>query len=328
MEKIKLGLYGYGNVSRGVLFAAQRTSDLTVKAIFSKRAPSETGAYESGVPIYKKTELEDFEKELDVLVMCGGSFKDLPFETPFAARHFNIVDSFDTHKKIGEHFYNTDKAAREGKKTAIISVGWDPGIFSVFRAYFKAFLPEGCDFTFWGRGISEGHSEAVRRVDGVLDARQYTVPKNEALEYAKSALKNDLLPRQMHKRECYIAAKEGADKEKIEKTVVNMKNYFDEYDTKVYYISEEELKREHSALFHGGTVIRNGTTGKNGCHIQSANLSLSLGSNPEFTGSVLAAYARAAARLNKKGEIGCKTALDVAPLLLLENADAFCGNII
>lgn len=327
-EKIKIGLYGFGNVARGVLSAVKSTGDLTVSAVFSRRDVFEMENPPKGIPVFKKNELLSFKGKLDVLIMCGGSRGDLPKETPYAARYFNVVDSFDTHKVIKEHFKNTDKAARAGKNTAIVSVGWDPGIFSVFRAYFKSFLPKGADYTFWGDGVSEGHSEALREIDGVLDARQYTVPKKEALEIAESGALESLSPRQMHERVCYVTVKDGANKEKIEKSIVNMENYFDEYDTKVYYIEEEQMRREHSGLSHGGVVIRNGRTGEGGCHIQKARLELRLCSNPEFTGSVLAAFARAAVRLNKAGEFGCKTALDIAPALLLEDGIAENGDII
>lgn len=328
MGKIKLGLYGYGNVSRGVLSAASNASDLTACAVFSKRPPSDIENRPTGVPIYDKSELLSFKDTIDVLVMCGGSRGDLPRETPYAARYFNVVDSFDIHKEIFSHFGKVNCAAASGNKTAIISAGWDPGIFSLFRAYFKSFLPSGADYTFWGRGVSEGHSEAIREIDGVLDARQYTVPKAEALKTAKNGEMRDFLPREMHERVCYVTVKKGADKEKIKKTIINMKNYFDEYDTMVYYISEEEMRQEHGALSHGGVVIRNGVTGENGCHLERAQLKLSLDSNPEFTGSVLASFARAAYRLNKSGDFGAKTVLDVAPALLLEKSAFESENII
>ena len=261
-EKIKLGLYGFGNVAKGVLFAAKGSGDLAVTSVFTKRNPNEVSLPFKDINVYSKDELLNHKNDIDVLVMCGGSFKDLPKETPYAARYFNTVDSFDTHSKIKEHFENTDRAAKSGKKTAIISVGWDPGLFSLFRAYSKSVLNNAKTYTFWGRGVSQGHTEALKKTDGVLYAVQYTVPKESAKNAVKSGAAEKLLPREMHERVCYIVPKEGADKEKIEKEIKVMKNYFDEYDTKVYYISKEEFFKNHTKMMHGGTVFSSGKTGE------------------------------------------------------------------
>ena len=287
-EKIKLGLYGFGNVAKGVLFAAKESGDLAVTSVFTKRNPNEVSLPFKDINVYSKDELLNHKNDIDVLVMCGGSFKDLPKETPYAARYFNTVDSFDTHSKIKEHFENTDRAAKSGKKTAIISVGWDPGLFSLFRAYSKSILNNAKTYTFWGRGVSQGHTEALKKTDGVLYAVQYTVPKESAKNAVKSGAAENLLPREMHERVCYIVPKEGADKEKIEKEIKVMKNYFDEYDTKVYYISKEEFFKNHTKMMHGGTVFSSGKTGECLKNRETAEFSLKLDSNPEFTGCVLA----------------------------------------
>ncbi len=327
-DKIKLGLYGFGNVAKGVLFAAKESGDLAVTSVFTKRNPNEVSLPFKDINVYSKDELLNHKNDIDVLVMCGGSFKDLPKETPYAARYFNTVDSFDTHSKIKEHFENTDRAAKSGKKTAIISVGWDPGLFSLFRAYSKSVLNNAKTYTFWGRGVSQGHTEALKKTDGVLYAVQYTVPKESAKNAVKSGAAEKLLPREMHERVCYIVPKDGADKEKIEKEIKDMKNYFDEYDTKVYYISEEEFFKNHTKMMHGGTVFSSGKTGECLKNRETAEFSLKLDSNPEFTGCVLASYARAASRLSKEGFFGCKTVFDVAPSYLFENTDYLDDNIL
>lgn len=327
-EKIRLGLYGYGNVAKGVLFAAKNSGDLCVTSVFTKREPKSLALPFENINVFSKSSLLRFRDEIDVLVMCGGSFDDLPKETPFASEYFNTVDSFDTHAQIKNHFYNTDSAAKRGKKTAIISVGWDPGLFSLFRAYSKSVLKNAEINTFWGRGVSQGHTEALKRIDGVLQAVQYTVPKKSAQDAVKNGASQSLLPREMHERECYIVLKDGANKEKIEKEIKSMKNYFDEYDTRVYYISKEEFLKNHTEMTHGGAVFSVGKTGKTLEHREMGELSLKLDSNPEFTGCVLASYARAAYRLSLEGAFGCKTVFDIAPVYLFENTDYLNGNIL
>ena len=313
---IKIGILGYGNLAKGVECAVNYSDDMELTAVFTRRDPASVKVNTKGVSVYKTDELLNMKDSIDVLVICGGSATDLPKQTPEYAKYFNVVDSFDTHAKIPEHFANVDKSAKEGGKVAVISTGWDPGMFSLNRLYASAILPDGSDYTFWGKGVSQGHSDAVRRIEGVLDARQYTVPVPEALEAVRKGEAPELTTRQKHTREVYVVAKEGADKAKIENEIKTMPNYFSDYDTTVTFISEEEMKKNHSELPHGGHVIRSGVTGINKEHKHVIEYSLSLDSNPEFTGSVLAAYARAIYRMNKEGMTGCKTVFDVAPAYL------------
>ena len=308
---MKVAIYGYGNLGRGVEAAVNCADDMELVGIFTRRAP-ETVKSVLGTKVFSADDILNFKDKVDVLIICGGSATDLPTMTPALAKNFNVVDSFDTHARIGEHFEKVDAAAKEGKKVAVISVGWDPGMFSIARIYSYCIMPNGKSNTFWGRGVSQGHSDAIRRIDGVLDARQYTVPIEETLNKVRNGDTTDFTARQMHKRECYVVAKEGADKDKIAKEIKEMPNYFADYDTSVTFISEEEMKKNHASLPHGGFVIRTGSTG-NGDNRHTIEYSLKLDSNPEFTGSVLVAFARAAVKLNKKGEAGCKTAVDIAP---------------
>ena len=309
---MKIAIYGYGNIGRGVECALCQNPDMELTGIYTRRAP-ETVKTLTGAPVYAAADIGAHAGEIDVVIICGGSATDLPVMTPMLAEKFNVVDSFDTHATIPEHFARTDKAAVSGGRVAVISGGWDPGMFSVNRLYASAILPDGKDYTFWGRGVSQGHSDAIRRIPGVKDARQYTVPVPEALEIARSGENTDLTPRQKHTRECFVVAEEGADLERIREQIVTMPHYFDEYDTTVTFISEEEMKRDHSGLPHGGTVIRNGRTGLNGEHRHTVEYKLALESNPEFTAGVLVALARAAVRMNRRGESGCRTIFDIAP---------------
>jgi diaminopimelate dehydrogenase len=314
-EIIKLGIAGYGNLGRGIEAAAAAAEDLELTAVFTRRDPG-TVQTRTGAPVYRIDSALEYKDKIDVMIMCGGSATDLPRQTPEFAKHFNVVDSFDTHARIPEHFANVDREAKASGKLGIISVGWDPGMFSLNRMYAGAILPKGKDYTFWGKGVSQGHSDAIRRIEGVLDARQYTIPVESALEAVRSGSNPELTTRQKHTRECFVVAKEGADRQKIEEEIKTMPNYFADYDTTVHFISQEELDREHSGIPHGGFVIR---TGKTGLHDENSHIieySLKLDSNPEFTGSVLAAYARAAYRLNKEGICGCKTVFDIAPAYL------------
>lgn len=312
---IKVGLYGYGNIAKGVECAAKQNKDMEVTCVFTRRNP-ETVSTISGANVYKTDDVLNHKDEVDVLVMCGGSATDLPEQTPAMAEHFNVVDSFDTHKRIPEHFANVDAAAKKSGKIGIISVGWDPGMFSLNRLYGSCILPDGADYTFWGKGVSQGHSDAIRRVEGVIDARQYTIPVEEALEAVRSGSEPKLTTRQKHTRECFVVAEEGADLERIKNEIVTMKNYFDEYDTTVNFISQEELDRDHKGIPHGGFVIRTGKTGKDLEHNHVIEYSLKLDSNPEFTSSVIVAFVRAAYRLNKEGQSGCKTVFDIPPAYL------------
>ncbi len=309
---MKIAIYGYGNLGRGVECAVKYHTDCELVGVFTRRAP-ETVKTVSGVAVYHADELCEFVGKIDVLILCGGSATDLPKMTPEMAKSFNVIDSFDTHAKIPEHFAAVDKVARESGHTALISAGWDPGLFSISRVYSSAVLPNGADYTFWGRGVSQGHSDAIRRIDGVLDARQYTVPVPAALEAVRSGECPDLTTRQKHTRECYVVAKEGADLARIESEIKNMPNYFADYDTTVTFISLEELREKHSALPHGGSVIRSGKSGLSGEHSHTVEFSLALDSNPEFTSSVLVACARAIDRMHKRGTVGCKTIFDIAP---------------
>lgn len=313
---MKIGILGYGNLGRGVECAIAQNPDTELAAVFTRRAPQDVKILTDGVPVMSADDAVKMKDKIDVLIICGGSATDLPVQTPEYAKYFNVIDSFDTHAKIPEHFENVNKAALDGGNTAIISVGWDPGMFSLARMYSNAILTDGSDYTFWGRGVSQGHSDAIRRIDGVVDARQYTVPVPEAVEAVRSGKNPTLTTRQKHTRECYVVAEDGADLERIEREIKTMPNYFADYDTTVYFISEEELKRNHSAIPHGGSVIRSGKTGVNGENSHVIEYSLKLDSNPEFTASVLVAYARAAYRMNKEGMTGCKTVLDVPPAYL------------
>jgi len=319
---IRIGILGYGNLGRGVECAVMHNSDMELKAVFTRRNPAELRILTEGAKVYSADELELHKDEIDVLILCGGSATDLPVQTPEAVKYYNVVDSFDTHAKIPEHFARVDEAAAGSGKIGFISVGWDPGMFSLARLYSGAILNEGSDYTFWGRGISQGHSDAIRRIDGVKDARQYTVPVPEALEKVRNGEAPVLTTREKHTRECYVVAEEGADKARIEAEIKNMPNYFADYDTTVHFISEEELKRDHAGLPHGGVVIRSGKTGINNENSHTIEYQLKLDSNPEFTASVLAAFARAAYRMNKEGMSGCKTVLDVPPAYLSAAPDA------
>ena len=316
---IKIGLHGYGNIAKGVECAVKQNDDMVVSCVFTRRDP-ETVTTISGAPVYRVDDILNHKDDIDVLVMCGGSATDLPEQTPAMAKYFNVVDSFDTHKKIPEHFANVDAAAKESGKIGIISVGWDPGMFSLNRLYGSCILKDGADYTFWGKGVSQGHSDAIRRVEGVIDARQYTIPVEEALDAVRSGSQPQLTTRQKHTRECFVVAEEGADLKRIENDIVTMKNYFDEYDTTVHFISQEELDRDHKGIPHGGFVIRTGKTGQNLEHNKVIEYSLKLDSNPEFTSSVIVAYARAAYRLNKEGFSGCKTVFDIAPAYLSDKS--------
>lgn len=312
---MKIAIMGYGNLGRGVECAVRQNDDMELVAVFTRRAP-ETVKTVSGVPVYHVDRLLEKKEEIDVLVICGGSATDLPKQTVEYAGYFNVIDSFDTHAKIPEHFANVDKAAKEGGKIAMISVGWDPGMFSLNRLYANAILREGSDYTFWGKGVSQGHSDAIRRITGVKNAKQYTVPVESALDAVRNCENPELTTRQKHTRECFVVAEEGADRAQIEDEIKNMPNYFADYDTTVHFITEEELQRDHAGIPHGGFVLRTGKTGINGENNHVIEYSLKLDSNPEFTACVLAAYARAAYRMSKEGMAGCKTVFDVAPAYL------------
>ncbi len=313
---MRIGILGYGNLGRGVECAIKQNSDMELVAVFSRRPPDSVKILTDGVPVYHINELKNMQDKIDVLILCGGSATDLPVQTPEYAKLFNVVDSFDTHAKIPEHFENVDKSAKLGEKVAIISVGWDPGMFSLNRMYAGAVLPNGNDYTFWGKGVSQGHSDAIRRIEGVLDARQYTVPVPDALEAVRNGENPELSTRQKHTRECFVVAEDGADLERIENEIKTMPNYFADYDTTVNFISMEELKEKHMGIPHGGFVIRSGSTGWDNENNHIIEYSLKLDSNPEFTASVIVAYARAAYRMNKEGISGCKTVLDVPPAYL------------
>ena len=310
---MKIGIYGYGNLGRGVENAVLRNPDMELAAVFTRRDPGSVTIATPDVPVVSADALPEWADRIDVLMLCGGSATDLPIMTPALAKLFNVVDSYDNHSCIPVHFAAVDEAAKESGHVALISCGWDPGMFSLARMYANAVLPEGSDYTFWGRGVSQGHSDAIRRIPGVLDARQYTVPVPEAVEKVRAGENPELTARQKHTRECFVVAAEDADKDAIREAIVTMPAYFEPYDTTVTFISMEELKRDHAGLPHGGSVIRTGCTGKDGEHTQVIEFSLRLDSNPEFTGSVLAAFARAVYRLSQRGEKGCKTVFDIAP---------------
>lgn len=309
---IRIGILGYGNLGRGIECAVAQNDDMELVAVFTRRAPESVQTV-SGAAVYHVDELANMKDKIDVLMLCGGSATDLPLQTPEYAKMFNVVDSFDTHAKIPEHFANVDASAQAAGKIAMISVGWDPGMFSLNRLYANAILRDGNNYTFWGKGVSQGHSDAIRRIDGVKDAKQYTIPVEKALEAVRNCENPELTTRQKHTRECFVVAKEGADLAKIEKEIKTMPNYFADYDTTVHFISEEELQRDHAGIPHGGFVLRTGKTGRNGEHNHVIEYSLKLDSNPEFTACVLVAYARAAYRMNQRGMSGCKTVFDVAP---------------
>ncbi len=314
--EIRIGIMGYGNLGRGIECAVKQNDDMELAAVFTRRDPETVKVMTDGVKVYKAEDAVSMKDEIDVLILCGGSATDLPKQTPECVKYFNVIDSFDTHAKIPEHFAAVDAAAKESGKIGIISVGWDPGMFSLNRLYANAILPDGKDYTFWGKGVSQGHSDAIRRVEGVVDARQYTVPVESALEAVRSGKNPELTTREKHTRECYVVVEEGADKARIENEIKTMPNYFADYDTTVHFISEEELKANHNGIPHGGFVIRCGKTGMNGENNHIIEYSLKLDSNPEFTSSVLIAYARAAYRLNNEGVSGCKTVFDIAPAYL------------
>ncbi|MBQ3593456.1 MAG: diaminopimelate dehydrogenase [Clostridia bacterium] len=317
---IRIGIFGYGNLAKGVELAVNAAKDMELVAVFTRRDPSSVKINSVGVPVVSADDAAAWADKIDVMVICGGSATDLPKQTPELAKYFNVVDSFDNHANIPVHFKNVNEAALKSGKVAVISVGWDPGMFSVSRMYASAILPDGKDYTFWGKGVSQGHSDAIRRIDGVLDAKQYTIPVEKALEAVRSGKEPELTVRQKHTRECFVVAKEGADKAKIENEIVTMPNYFADYDTTVHFISAEEMKANHSTMPHGGFVIRSGRTGISGENQHIIEYRLKLDSNPEFTASVLAAYARAAWKLSQKGESGCMTAFDIAPKYLSEKS--------
>lgn len=313
---IKVGIMGYGNLGRGVECALTKAKDMELVGIFSRRDPSTVTPHDKKTPVYTMDDAMKMKNDIDVMILCGGSANDLPMQTPEFAKYFNVVDSFDTHAKIPEHFENVDQSSKASKKIAIISAGWDPGLFSLNRLYAGAVLTEGKDYTFWGKGVSQGHSDAIRRIAGVKDAKQYTIPVEEALEAVRSGSNPELTTRQKHTRECFVVAEHGADLAEIERQIVTMPNYFDEYDTTVHFIDEETFKRDHSGIPHGGFVIRSGSTGWNNEHKHVIEYRLTLDSNPEFTSSVLVAYARAAYRMEQEGMSGCKTVFDIAPKYL------------
>ncbi len=313
---IRIGIFGYGNLGRGVECAIKQNPDMVLCAVFTRRDPKTVSVLTPNVPIYSADDAPLHADEIDVMILCGGSATDLPIQTPALAKYFHVVDSFDTHARIGEHFAKVDAVAKENGKIGLISVGWDPGMFSLNRAYANAVLPQGNDYTFWGKGVSQGHSDAIRRIDGVLNAKQYTIPVESALRAVRAGENPSLTTREKHLRECFVVAKEGADLASIETQIKTMPNYFADYDTTVHFISEEEFLRDHSGIPHGGFVIRSGKTGWEGEKTAIIEYSLKLDSNPEFTASVIVAYARAAYRLAQKGECGCKTVLDIPPALL------------
>ena len=313
---IRVGILGYGNLGRGVECAVKQNDDMELAAVFTRRDPSGVTILTEGVPVCSVDDAADWKDKIDVLILCGGSATDLTKQTPEFAKLFNVIDSFDTHARIPEHFANVDAAAKESGKVGIISVGWDPGMFSLNRLYANAILPDGKDYTFWGKGVSQGHSDAIRRVEGVKDGKQYTIPSEAALEAVRNGENPELTTRQKHTRECFVVLEEGADAAIVEAEIKSMPNYFVDYDTTVHFISEEELKRDHSGIPHGGFVLRSGKTGWDGENSHLIEYSLKLDSNPEFTSSVIVAYARAAYRLAAEGQSGCKTVFDIAPAYL------------
>lgn len=313
---MKLGILGYGNLGKGIECAIKQNEDMELAAVFTRRDPESVSILTKDVPIYLVTKIEKFKDKIDVLVICGGSATDLPKQTPEYAKYFNVIDSFDTHANIPQHFKNVDAVAKESGHVAMISCGWDPGMFSLNRLYANAILPEGNDYTFWGKGVSQGHSDAIRRVEGVKDGKQYTIPVESALEAVRSGVNPELSTRQKHIRECFVVAEDNADKNKIEETIKNMPNYFADYDTTVHFISQDELNKNHAGIPHGGFVFRTGVTGWEKEHKHVIEYRLQLDSNPEFTASVIVAFARAINRLQKEGQTGCKTVFDIAPAYL------------
>ncbi len=312
---IRIGIVGYGNLGRGVECAVSKSSDMELVGVFTRRNPDAVKT-QTGAKAYEMSALDNMQDDIDVLVLCGGSANDLPKQTMELAEKFNVVDSFDTHARIPEHFANVDAACKKGNNVGIISVGWDPGMFSLNRLYAQAILPDGKDYTFWGKGVSQGHSDAIRRIEGVLDARQYTIPVEEAVESVRRGENPELTTRQKHTRECFVVAEEGADLDRIANEIKTMPNYFADYDTTVNFITQEELDRDHKGIPHGGVVLRSGVTGFNNENKHVIEYKLTLDSNPEFTSSVLTAYARAAYRLSNEGQVGCKTVFDIAPAYL------------
>lgn len=313
---MKIGILGYGNLGKGIECAIKQNPDCELKAVFTRRDPSTVKLLTAGVPVYNVKDILDHKDEIDVLVLCGGSATDLPEQTPEYAKYFNVIDSFDTHAKIPQHFANVDAAAKSSNHVALISAGWDPGMFSLNRLYANCILPNGTDYTFWGKGVSQGHSDAIRRIEGVKNGKQYTIPVQAALDAVRSGSNPELTTRQKHTRECFVVAEEGADKARIEKEIKEMPNYFADYDTTLHFISEEELLKNHSGIPHGGFVIRTGKTGWGNEFNNVIEYSLKLDSNPAFTSSVIIAYARAVNRLQKEGKSGCITVFDVAPAYL------------
>lgn len=313
---IKIGILGYGNLGRGVECAVKQNPDMELAAVFTRRNPADVSILTKTAAVCSVSDAADWKDKIDVMILCGGSATDLPIQTPEYAKLFNIIDSFDTHAKIPEHFAHVDSAAKAGGTVGIISVGWDPGMFSLNRLYANAIMPEGNDYTFWGKGVSQGHSDAIRRIAGVKDARQYTIPVDAALEAVRNGENPRLTTRQKHTRDCYVVLEEGADASKVEETIKTMPNYFSDYDTTVHFVTEEELLKNHSRLPHGGFMLRSGCTGWEQENKHLIEYSLKLDSNPEFTACVIAAYARAAYRLSKEGQTGCKTVFDIAPAYL------------
>ena len=319
---IRIGILGYGNLGRGVECAIKQNADMELVAVFTRRDPATVQILTDDVPVCRIADVQDWKDKIDVMILCGGSATDLPKQTPVYAEMFNVIDSFDTHARIPEHFEDVDAAAKKGGNVGIISVGWDPGMFSLNRLYANAILPEGKDYTFWGKGVSQGHSDAIRRVEGVKDGKQYTIPVEAALEAVRNGENPELTTRQKHTRECFVVLEEGADAAKVEEEIKTMPNYFSDYDTTVHFISEEELKANHSGIPHGGFVLRSGKTGWDGENKHLIEYSLKLDSNPEFTASVLVAYARAAYKLAQEGQSGCKTVFDIAPAYLSAKSGA------
>lgn len=313
---MKVGILGYGNLGRGIECAVKQNEDVELVAVFTRRDPSSVKILTDGVDVVNVSEIESYKDKIDVLIICGGSATDLPKQTPEYAKMFNVIDSFDTHANIPSHFANVDKAAKDNGNIALISAGWDPGMFSLSRLYANCILPEGNDYTFWGKGVSQGHSDAIRRVKGVKNGKQYTIPIDSALAAVRNGENPDLSTREKHLRECFVVAEEGADLKQIEEDIKTMPNYFADYDTTVHFISEEELLRDHSGIPHGGFVFRSGVTGWNKENKHIIEYNLKLDSNPEFTSSVIIAYARAINRLHKEGQTGCKTVFDIAPAYL------------
>ncbi|MBR1663983.1 MAG: diaminopimelate dehydrogenase [Ruminococcus sp.] len=316
MEKIRIAIAGYGNLGRGVELAIRQNPDTELVAVLTRRDPESVKILTPGVPVYSIGDAKMIQDKADVLILCGGSATDLPQQTPQLAKMFNVIDSFDTHARIPEHFENVDRASRESGNLAFISLGWDPGLFSLNRLYAESILPQGKSYTFWGKGVSQGHSDAIRRIEGVKRGIQYTCPVEKALEEVRSGSQPELTTRQKHTRECFVVPHDGADISKIEQEIKGMKNYFDEYDTTVHFISEEEFEKDHTKMPHGGFVMRSGVTGENRETSQMIEYSIKLGSNPEFTASVLVCFARAIARMSSEGMTGCRTIFDIPPAYL------------